>query len=333
MSLSREQILREMGLTQWKLRARPTAQEAVWESVEEGVEEGVEGRVEGSVTKKAQGGGQAGLRDAHRGEGRGESPVVTRAVASAPAGTPENNFLPDPVREHEPEHMPEYRAPGSADEPAAPAGRGAGVPEGERGARIAGMNWDELRRSIADCRACGLCAERRQTVPGVGDEQADWLFIGEAPGSDEDACGEPFVGPAGKLLDAMLAAIDLKRGADVYLANVVKCHSPANHTPDAAEMMACAPYLQRQIELLQPKLIVLLGRAAVQAVLGVDSSLASLRGKPLAYAAGGREIPVVVTYHPAYLLRTLPDKAKTWEDLCRARALMRELKAGAVLTP
>jgi uracil-DNA glycosylase family 4 len=192
-----------------------------------------------------------------------------------------------------------------------------------RAERIARMDWAELRQSIADCRACALCAERKQAVPGVGDEQADWLFIGEGPGAEEDARGEPFVGPAGKLLDAMLAAIELKRGQDVYIANAVKCRPPGNRTPEAAEMAACAPYLQRQMELLQPQLVVLLGRAAVHAVLAEDASLASMRGKTLSYALGERQVPVVVSYHPAYLLRNLPDKSKAWEDLCRARALMR----------
>jgi uracil-DNA glycosylase family 4 len=197
----------------------------------------------------------------------------------------------------------------------------------ERSAQIAQMGWDQLRQSIAACRACALCAQRQQTVPGIGGENADWLFVGEAPGAEEDEQGVPFVGPAGKLLDAMLAAIDLARGEDVYIANALKCRPPASHAPEAAELAACAPYLKRQIALLQPRLIVLLGRAAAQALLGEEGLLASLRGKPLRYRDGDREIPVVVTYHPAYLLRTLPDKAKAWEDLCRARALMRSAKA------
>jgi len=198
----------------------------------------------------------------------------------------------------------------------------------ERLGRIAQLDWDGLRQSIVACRACALCAERKQAVPGVGDQRADWLFIGEGPGAEEDAQGEPFVGPAGKLLDAMLAAIDLVRGDDVYIANAVKCRPPSNRTPEAGELAACAPYLARQIALLQPRLIVLLGRVAAHALLGEEVSLASLRGKSLAYRDGQREIPVVVTYHPAYLLRTLPDKAKSWEDLCRARALMQVAKAG-----
>lgn len=185
-------------------------------------------------------------------------------------------------------------------------------------------------RQLQGCRRCRLSEGRATIVFGAGSARADFVCIGEGPGAEEDARGEPFVGQAGRLLDAMLAAIDLRRGDDVYIANAVKCRPPGNRTPEAGEMAACAPYLQRQIALLQPRLIVLLGRAAVHALLGEDGSLAALRGKPLAYASGGREIPVVVTYHPAYLLRTLPDKAKAWEDLCRARTLMRGLKsAGA----
>jgi DNA polymerase len=203
----------------------------------------------------------------------------------------------------------------------------------ERAQHIACLGWDQLRQSIADCRACGLCAQRKQTVPGVGDERAGWLFIGEGPGAEEDARGEPFVGVAGKLLDAMLAAIELKRGEDVYIANAVKCRPPGNRTPEAAEMAACAPYLKRQIALIEPRLIVLLGRAAVHALLGDQGSLSSLRGKSLAYRDREKEIPVIVTYHPAYLLRTLPDKAKAWEDLCRARTLMRQMTTQQAVSP
>ena len=208
---------------------------------------------------------------------------------------------------------------------AASAATSGPTPALARCEEIAGMGWEELRQSACACRACGLCEQRRQAVLGVGDVAADWLFIGEGPGAEEDARGEPFVGPAGKLLDAMLAAIDLRRGENVYIANAVKCRPPNNRTPDAAEIAACAPYLQRQIALLQPRLIVLLGRAAAHALLGDVGSLASLRGRRFEYAgvAGGRAIPVLVTYHPAYLLRTHPDKAKAWEDLCRARTLMR----------
>jgi uracil-DNA glycosylase family 4 len=188
--------------------------------------------------------------------------------------------------------------------------------------KIAELDWDGLATVVSDCRACGLCEQRRQAVLGVGDKVANWLFIGEGPGAEEDARGEPFVGPAGQLLDAMLAAINLARGQDVYIANTVKCRPPSNRTPEAPEMAACRPYLERQIALIQPRLIVLLGRAAAHSVLGKDESLASLRGKTFEYLDGERRIPVVVSYHPAYLLRNLPDKAKAWEDLCRARALL-----------
>lgn len=187
------------------------------------------------------------------------------------------------------------------------------------GAAVDALDWPELKNQVASCRACGLCAQRRQAVFGVGDENPDWLFIGEGPGADEDAQGEPFVGQAGKLLDNMLAALEISRGNKVYIANAVKCRPPGNRTPEAAEMAACWPYLERQIALLKPKIIVLLGKAAVHAVLHDDKSLASLRGKPFEYAG----IPVVVTYHPAYLLRNLPDKAKAWEDLLFARRTLR----------
>jgi DNA polymerase len=222
----------------------------------------------------------------------------------------------------------EAKAPSvAADVRATSAPPRARTPTAAEQAGVAGMDWEELRRTILDCRACGLCARRTQAVPGVGDENAAWLFIGEGPGVEEDARGEPFVGQAGRLLDAMLAAIDLERGEDVYIANAVKCRPPNNRTPENTEMAACFPYLKRQIVLLQPRLIVLLGRAAVNAVLGVEGALSSLRGKTLTYRDDGLEIPVLATYHPAYLLRNLPDKAKSWEDLCRARALMRELRS------
>jgi DNA polymerase len=183
----------------------------------------------------------------------------------------------------------------------------------------AALDWDGLAAAVATCRACALCRERKQAVLGVGDRRPDWLFIGEGPGAEEDARGEPFVGQAGKLLDAMLAALDLERGTGVYIANAVKCRPPGNRTPEPGEMAACRPWLERQIELLKPGIIVLLGKAAVHALLHDDKALAALRGKQLDY----RGIPVVVTYHPAYLLRNLPEKAKAWEDLLFARRCLR----------
>ena len=186
------------------------------------------------------------------------------------------------------------------------------------------MNWPELAAAVAACRACPLGEQRKQAVLGVGDLDADWLFVGEGPGAEEDVKGEPFVGQAGKLLDNMLAALGIARGNRVYIGNAVKCRPPGNRTPEAAEMAACRPYLERQIALLRPKVIVLLGKAAVHSLLHDDSSLASLRGKRFEFQG----IPVVVTYHPAYLLRNLPEKAKAWEDLLFARRCLRESLAG-----
>jgi uracil-DNA glycosylase family 4 len=192
----------------------------------------------------------------------------------------------------------------------------------DRITQIGDMTWEALKPAVAECRACGLCQGRKQAVLGVGDAQADWLFIGEGPGAEEDERGEPFVGAAGKLLDAMLAAIDLKRGSDVYIANAVKCRPPENRTPTADEIATCRPYLQRQIDLLQPRLIVVLGGAAAQAMLGSEIKVGAMRGKLLEY----RGVPLIVTYHPAYLLRTPTDKSKVWEDLVFARRTMRGLK-------
>jgi uracil-DNA glycosylase len=185
-----------------------------------------------------------------------------------------------------------------------------------RAGRIATLAWDALAGDIEACTACGLCRTRHKSVPGVGDPRAEWLFVGEAPGAEEDARGEPFVGQAGKLLDNMLAALGMSRARNVYIANVLKCRPPNNRTPEPAEADACRPYLERQIALIQPKLIVALGKSAAGLLLGTDATIASLRRRVHDY----RGVPLVVTYHPAYLLRNLPDKAKAWEDLLLARA-------------
>ena len=178
--------------------------------------------------------------------------------------------------------------------------------------------WAALRAEVATCRRCGLCESRRNTVFGTGPATARWMLIGEAPGADEDARGEPFVGPAGQLLTQMLAAAGLARDTDVFITNILKCRPPGNRNPEPAEAQACEPFLRRQIELLQPDLILLLGRFAAQGVLGTDASIAGLRQRVHHYAGERRRIPVVCTYHPAYLLRNLPDKRKSWEDLCLA---------------
>ncbi|MHB8353144.1 MAG: uracil-DNA glycosylase [Burkholderiales bacterium] len=171
---------------------------------------------------------------------------------------------------------------------------------------------------VANCQRCSLHQGRRQAVFGVGGEKARWLFVGEGPGAEEDQSGEPFVGPAGRLLDQMLRALGLKRGEDVYIANVVKCRPPQNRTPVDAECAACMPYLLRQITLIQPKVIVALGKVAAHALLKTGGTLGTLRLQQHHFG----DIPLVVTWHPSYLLRTPSDKAKAWDDLCRARQLM-----------
>jgi len=209
--------------------------------------------------------------------------------------------------------------------PAAPAGGDAPpppvAPAGDRAAHIATLDWDALREAVAACRACGLCESRRQTVFGSGSRQARWMVVGEAPGEQEDRQGEPFVGAAGQLLDRMLAALDLTRdpaGAapahQVYIANTLKCRPPGNRNPAAEELAACEPFLMRQIELLQPQIILAMGRFAVQSLLRTQEAIGKLRGRVHRYQG----VPLVVTYHPAYLLRNLPEKARAWQDLCLA---------------
>jgi uracil-DNA glycosylase len=183
------------------------------------------------------------------------------------------------------------------------------------------LGWLELRDRVAACTRCALSKTRTQTVFGVGDQHADWLIVGEAPGAEEDRRGEPFVGRAGQLLNSMLRAIGLER-EQVYIANVLKCRPPGNRNPEPEEVARCEPYLKRQVALVRPKLIVAMGRFAVQSLLKTTASIASLRGRVHEYEG----VPVVVTYHPAYLLRSLPDKAKAWTDLCLAQATYERLQ-------
>jgi DNA polymerase len=191
-------------------------------------------------------------------------------------------------------------------------------------ADIASLDWDALAGRVSVCERCRLCERRTHAVFGVGDRDADWMLIGEAPGENEDKHGEPFVGQAGKLLDSMLHAVALSREDNVFIANVIKCRPPGNRNPELDEVARCEPYLKRQVELVKPKLIVALGRFAAQSLLKTEASIASLRGRVHDYQG----VPVIVTYHPAYLLRSLPDKAKAWADLCLAQATYREsLKA------
>lgn len=219
----------------------------------------------------------------------------------------ELNLYPLWVRRAPPAAIPsaiEARHPAEESGVAAPAAKKQEQVIGELG-------WSELKARVKHCAECKLRAGCTQTVFGVGDEKASWLFVGEGPGADEDAQGEPFVGQAGKLLDNMLAAIRLKRGKDVYIGNIVKCRPPGNRAPEADEIAQCMPYLQWQVEIIRPRLIVALGKTAATALLGRDATLASLRGRLHDYQG----IPLVVTYHPAYLLRTPMDKAKAWQDL------------------
>lgn len=176
---------------------------------------------------------------------------------------------------------------------------------------VSGMDWSALEQQVSGCTRCALCEGRTNTVFGVGDRSARWMVIGEAPGAEEDRRGEPFVGRAGQLLDAMLKAAGFNR-ADVFIANVLKCRPPNNRDPSTAEATACSPYLMRQIELVQPDLILAVGRIAAQRLLESTDPLGKLRGRAHAHASG---VPVVVTYHPAYLLRSPSQKRKAWEDL------------------
>jgi uracil-DNA glycosylase family 4 len=188
--------------------------------------------------------------------------------------------------------------------------------------KVSTEGWVEIKQAVPACTACALHQTRTQTVFGVGDENADWMLIGEAPGAEEDRLGDPFVGQAGKLLDNMLASLGMNRRENVYIANVLKCRPPGNRNPEPEEVAKCSPFLQKQIDLIRPKLIVAMGRFAAQTLLATDASIASLRGKVHQYQG----VPLIVTYHPAYLLRNLPDKAKAWEDLVFARKTMAGLQ-------
>jgi DNA polymerase len=248
--------------------------------------------------------------------GVAEAPVEGVRTAAAPARTAVPAVRPAPA--------PVMPPPAPARSPSAPA-LPPPAPQPERSSKLpvlSTLNWDALRETVAACRACGLCESRRQTVFGTGHAQAHWMVVGEAPGEQEDLQGEPFVGASGQLLDRMLQALNLTRAADgpeppaqrVFIANTLKCRPPRNRNPTAAEMAQCEPYLVRQIELLQPRLILAMGRFAVQALLRSDEPIGKLRGRVHRYQG----VPLVVTYHPAYLLRNLADKARAWDDLCLA---------------
>ena len=292
--MDREAILREMGITPtWKLRGAeaPIEQPAAEPVARE--------RTPPAVVEDEEGGPPAYLD---------EAPVEE---------------MPFPMRAEAPPQRPAMaaRTP-SRPAPAAPAAVGI---DPARIEHIGRMQWPELKEAVAGCTACTLCGSRKNTVFGVGDEKADWMIIGEAPGAEEDAKGEPFVGQAGRLLDSMLSALDMKRETNIYIANVLKCRPPGNRNPEPMEVAQCSPHLLRQVSLTQPKLIILMGRFAAQTLLGTDASIASMRGRLHQYQG----TPAIVTYHPAYLLRNLPDKAKAWQDLLFARKTYQRIQSGA----
>jgi uracil-DNA glycosylase family 4 len=179
--------------------------------------------------------------------------------------------------------------------------------------------WNTLQQEVSACTACKLCKTRIQTVFGVGNRQAHWLFVGEAPGADEDAQGEPFVGRAGKLLDSMFYALNLPRES-VYIANILKCRPPENRAPSSEEMVCCTPFLHRQIDLIKPKIIIALGAIAAQHLLSTETPIGKLRGTEFTYSDTG--IPLIATYHPAYLLRKSSMKRESWKDLLFAQRVM-----------
>jgi len=267
-------------------------------------------------------------------EAAAPAPVAAAPVARAaePARASVTAPVTAPVRPTPPTAAP-ARAPAPA--PVAPTREAPSDPAlAERAAHIATLAWGPLHDAVAACTACGLCESRRQTVFGTGHAQADWMIVGEAPGEQEDQQGEPFVGPAGQLLDQMLRAVGQSRrgpsgeGVEddqagdptrrVFIANTLKCRPPRNRNPEPDESARCEPFLKRQVALVRPKLILLMGRFAVKQLLKSDDAIGKLRGRVHHYEG----IPVIVTYHPAYLLRNMPDKAKAWEDLCLAKAVI-----------
>jgi len=206
-------------------------------------------------------------------------------------------------------------------EAAATTAKAAVRPAARWGHDASDMDWEMLRQRVASCRDCPLHETRTQTVFGVGPGQADLMIIGEAPGADEDRQGLPFVGRAGQLLNAMLLAIGLRR-EQVFIANVLKCRPPGNRDPRPEEIAHCDPFLRRQIELLAPKAILSVGRISAQHLLGSSEPVGRLRGR--VHSFGSCHIPLVVTYHPAYLLRSPEQKARAWQDLQQAAAILRD---------
>ena len=251
---------------------------------------------------------------------RSTAPVAEALTARLPAAPAAPTASASPVRPL----RPTATAPATR-----PADAGGPLPASTRAdaAAIAQLDWPALQAAVADCRACGLCEGRRQTVFGTGHRRAHCMVVGEAPGEQEDLAGEPFVGPSGQLLDRMLAALGLTRGVaahdgdparQVYIANTLKCRPPLNRNPLAGELATCQPFLERQVALVQPRVILAMGRFAVQSLLGSDQAIGKLRGRLHQWHG----VPLVVTYHPAYLLRQPADKARAWDDLCLAASCL-----------
>ena len=256
----------------------------------------------------------------------GPAPTVEAAPASTGAAPARSTVPLGEVMATRPPAPPARSAPPPAPAPrqAAVAGPLPAVARADATA-IAQLDWPALRAAVADCRACGLCEGRRQTVFGTGHSRAHCMVVGEAPGEQEDLAGEPFVGPSGQLLDRMLAALGLSRddadpARQVYIANTLKCRPPLNRNPSARELATCQPFLERQVALVQPRVILAMGRFAVQSLLGSDEAIGKLRGRLHQWHG----VPLVVTYHPAYLLRQPADKARAWDDLCLAASCLNE---------
>ncbi|MBI3382522.1 MAG: uracil-DNA glycosylase [Aquabacterium sp.] len=293
-------MLREIGIPPfWPVEAEPSEAPPAQAAAPQAADPDQPMRRIAAVAEEAiqRAAGSTGLADA------GELPVQPSARPAGPAG----------------------RAPAApARTSSAPSAKPTEVPLGPRPVGVETMDWPALRDAVASCQACSLCQSRTQAVFGVGNEQAQWMIVGEAPGEQEDKQGEPFVGRAGQLLDRMLAALDLTRAEaeatrQVFIANVLKCRPPANRNPQPQEVAQCEPYLLRQIALVQPKVILAMGRFAVQSLLKSTEPIGKLRGRVHEVAG----VPVIVTYHPAYLLRSPADKALAWDDLCLAREVMR----------
>lgn len=241
-----------------------------------------------------------------------QPPALDAATATGGQALPKNRVRPDPARA-----VATTRR--ARETTAAPATPPAAVATHQRVAGVESMDWPALREAVENCTACRLCEGRRNTVFGVGNEHAHWMIVGEAPGEQEDLQGEPFVGKAGQLLDNMLRAIGLTREnappeRQVFIANTLKCRPPGNRNPQPDELAQCEPFLIRQVALVQPRIIVAMGRFAVQSLLRSSDPIGRLRGRVHRYHG----VPLIVTYHPAYLLRNPVDKARAWEDLCLA---------------